>query len=324
MARKIKTMILNIGSTNIKYAVFEGKVLVSKDKTTDLLKEIQHRKPDQIIVRVVFGGDKFIEPMELTSVNIKKLRKYDSFAPLHNPVTLDWVEKIMKKFKGIELIAVFDSAFHSTIKKDRKTIPISLALAKHCEISKYGYHGFSHQYIAQEYSRRFKADNYRIITCHLGGGSSVCAIENGQSVATSMGFGPEEGLMMVKRVGNIGANAILHILEKSGLSISDLRSEIYTNSGFLGLTGNDDIKSVFNARDEKSKLAVEVFVNSIMDYIGSYYILLKGADAVILTGGIGENSTKLQEIIREKVKFLGLDVIVIPTFEELMMLESVE
>jgi acetate kinase len=324
MASKIKSMILNIGSTSVKFAVFEGKVLVSKDKTTDILKEIAKQKPDQIIVRIVYGGDKFIEPIELTSVNVKKLRKYDSFAPLHNPVTLDWVDKIMKKFKGIELIGVFDSAFHNTIKKDRKTIPISLALAKHCEISKHGYHGFSHQYIAQEYARRFKAKDYRIITCHLGGGSSICAIENGVSIATSMGFGPEEGLMMVKRVGNIGANAVLHILEKSGLSINDFRKEIYTNSGFLGMTGSDDVKAIFNAKDDKSKLAVEVFVNSIMDYIGSYYLLLKGADAVILTGGIGENSTKLQAMIREKVKFLGLDVIVIPTFEELMMLESVE
>jgi acetate kinase len=312
-------MTLNVGSTSIKFSIFNDKTKLGSYKTDDINKEISNYKPDIIVMRVVFGGSKYDKPMVMNMSNLKELMKYNNFAPLHNPITCETMKGILERYTNIMLIAVFDSAFHSSISPERYTIPISAKLSKDLELRKYGFHGLSNQYISTEYARLNNTNKFKIIVCHLGGGSSVTAIQDGISLANSMGFGPEEGLMMVKRVGNIGANAILHIIENTGLNIEELRKIIYTQSGFLGLTGSDDIKKVFISEDKNCKLATKIYINNLLDYIGAYNILLQGADAVILTGGIGENSSYLQQIVKESLAFLNLKVMVIPTLEDDIM-----
>jgi acetate kinase len=318
----MKSLILNIGSTSIKYSLFEDQVLLIKSKTDsidDLIKDI---KPDRIIVRIVFGGEN-VEPVLISKSILRQLRKFDNCAPLHNPPTMDIIESILNKYPKMSIYGVFDSAFHHTINEDRRLIPLPAKVTKKQNLHKYGFHGFSHEYLSKEYAKFNKTKKYKIVTCHLGGGSSVTAIKNGASVATSMGYGPDEGLVMVKRSGVIGANVILSLIE-SGYSTSEVRDIIYKQSGILGITGTDDIKSVFAKKDELSQLAFDVFINSVMDYISSYITYLDGVDCVILSGGIGENNLRVKRYITNKLKLYNIPLLVIPTNEELMMIQAVD
>jgi acetate kinase len=307
---------LNIGSTSIKYSIYNDLQLEIKGKTENIIDIIEQFKPNYIVVRVVFGGVKFLKPIFLNPKVIQELRQYDKNAPLHNPKTLDTVEQIMQKYT-LPILAVFDSSFHSTIAEDRYRYGIS----KDLEYKKYGFHGLSCQFITNAYTKLKKTKKYKIIICHLGGGASVTAVKNGKSLATSMGYGPEEGLIMVKRCGDIGANVVLSMIE-SGLKTSEVRELLYTNSGIKGLTGSEDIKSIFESDKKENQLVLDIFLNKVLDYIGSYHLLLQGIDDIILTGGIGENSAIFKEKLDLKIKVLGIKSIIIPTNEELIMVES--
>jgi acetate kinase len=316
------SLVLNIGSTSIKYSVYKDKELIIKSKTDSILELIADNKPDRIIVRIVFGGENIL-PIVINQQSLKELRKYDNCAPLHNPPTMDTIEQILEQFPKIKIYGVFDSAFHSTIEDDRKVIPLPTSIAAKFNFHKYGFHGFSHQYLSEQYSKSIDSKKYKIITCHLGGGCSVTAIKNGKSIATSMGYGPDEGLVMVKRAGVIGANVVLSLIE-DGNTTNQVRDMIYKESGIKGLTGSDDVKAIFASTDKASQLAFRVFINSVLDYISAYISYLDGVDCVILSGGIGENNTKVQKYITNKLKLFNISLLVIPTNEELMMITTVD
>jgi acetate kinase len=316
------SLVLNIGSTSIKYSLYEDKKLIIKSKTDTILELVSDKKPDRIIVRIVFGGEN-IEPIVIDKQALKELRKYDNCAPLHNPPTMDTIEQILKQFPKIKIYGVFDSAFHSTLENDRKVITLPASIAIKYNFHKFGFHGFSHQYLSEQYSKSINSKKYKIITCHLGGGCSVTGIINGKSVATSMGYGPDEGLVMVKRTGVIGANIVLRLIE-AGYTSNQVREIIYNESGIQGITGSDDVKAIFASSDKVSKLAFQLFVNSVMDYISAYISYLDGVDCVILSGGIGENNAKVQKYITKKLKLYNTPLLVIPTNEELMMINMVD
>jgi acetate kinase len=317
---------LNIGSTNIKYSIFKGednfeeiehgKVLEIKD----LQKKIDDFKILKVLMRIVYWPDLDSPILEINEDFLEKFKSLQDHAPLHNPNTLLAIEQIKILNTGIKLYGVFDAYFHNSKDKSRSFYPIDIEMQENFKIKKLGFHGISVGYIVKQ----FKKDS-NLIVCHLGGGCSVTAIKNGKSIANSMGFGTEEGLMMVKRAGGISVNLSLFIKEKLNLSDKELREHIYTKSGFYGICKTENIKEIVdNQTNKNNKLALDLFVNSIIDYIGSYYFALEGnIDYLVLTGGIGENSIEIKNIIEGKIKFLdkNLEIKVIKTNEEREMIE---
>ena len=318
------TLVINIGSTNKKYSIYDNNLnLLSKGKTDSIESVIDQNPIEVIIVRIVFGGS-YCDPVILNLETLQHLSEYNIYAPLHNPITIDCVTKLISNYPDVKFYGVFDSAYYKNMSESEYKLPLPNAiLKKNPLLRRFGYHGFSHQSIAYQYKHRTKKDKYSIISCHLGGGSSVTAIVNGMPVATSMGFGPEEGLVMVKRTGDIGANLILTLIDKQH-STDDIRNMIYKESGILGISGSDDIKKVFESSETQDKLAYQMFINSIEKYLGYFIFKLDNKiDAVILTGGIGENSKIVQNYFKQKLSKIGIDLIILNTNEELEMIKEI-
>jgi acetate kinase len=294
---------LNVGSTSIKYSVFVDSKFVLSGKTEDVLDLITKNRVDVVINRIVFGGDSE-ELIKVDDKSIEYIGSLNRFAPLHNPPALEVIKKIKgydnKLEQKIEQYMVFDTTFHQTIADYRRNYALPIELIKELKIYKYGFHGLSHSYLASQLRGK-----KRVITLHLGGGSSVCAIKDGKSVACSMGFGPEEGLIMVSRTGDIGASALLDIMETKNLDINQARELVFKQSGLLGLTGTKEVKDIMTIDKPEYILAREMFVNKIVDTIGAYYLLLGGLDALVFSGGIGENSDVLRQLVVSKLNIIG-------------------
>jgi acetate kinase len=326
-----KLITINVGSSNIKYAVFQNQKRLDSGKVSnirELMRILDSRyELSTIIHRVVFAPLEYAYvdgPITVDVTFLAKMQQYNSYAPLHNPRSLEVMEFIKANYWEVKQYAVFDSAFHHTNSSVRTTIPLPKEITEKLGLKKYGYHGLSYQYIVQKYQELKKTKEFSIICCHLGAGSSVCAIKDGKSVATSMGFGTEEGLMMVKRTGDLGANTALFLQDKLNLNTSEVRNMIYNESGFMGLTGTDDVELIASSSNPDCQLAISVFVEKVVDYIGSYYFLLEGkVDTIIFAGGIGENSSIIRELIKEKLTFLkDQEYMVIKTDEQEMMLKG--
>lgn len=290
---------LNVGSTNVKYSIFKDSEFVVSGKTEDVLVLIKDKNIDVVINRIVFGGEGD-DIVLVNSESIKLIKSKNRFAPLHNPPAIAVIESIIAKFKDIKQYMVFDTTYHKTIPDYRRNYALPLVLINELGIYRYGFHGLSHAYLASAVPT-----SQKVITLHLGGGASVCAIESGKSVACSMGFGPEEGLFMVSRTGDIGASVILDIMESKGLSVAQTRDLIFKQSGLLGLTGTKEVKDIMTVDKPEYNLAREMFVNKIVDMIGSYYLLLGGLDTLIFSGGIGENSDILRKLVILKLEVIG-------------------
>jgi acetate kinase len=233
-----------------------------------------------------------------------------------------------KLLPEIPQVAVFDTAYHHTIPDCAYLYPIPLLYYKKLGVRKYGFHGTSHQFVAHEASRLLKKplNKLKLITCHLGNGCSITAINKGKVVDTSMGFTPLEGLMMGTRSGDIDVAAVFYIMEKEKLTVNQMYEVLNRKSGLLGVSGVSNDMRIVREKSKKgnscARLALEMFLYRIKKYIGSYYLILKGADAVCFTAGIGENNPDLINIFRkdiQKISSKRTKVLVIPTDEELMI-----
>ncbi len=278
--------------------------------------------------RVVHGAETFREPHFIDKEVIKKLKECTELAPLHNPANLEGIMACSKVLKGVRQIAVFDTAFHQTIPEYAYMYAIPVKYYKNCKIRRYGFHGTSHQFVAKKASEILKKplNKLNLITCHLGNGCSIAAIKNGRSVDTSMGFTPLEGLMMGTRCGDIDCAAAFYIMQKEKLTPGQMGMILNKKSGLLGVSGvsNDirTIKAQIRKGNRRAKLALEMFIYRIEKYIGSYWFILGGADAVCFTAGIGENSVETINRIKKdlgKVIPAKTKILVIPTDEELMI-----
>ncbi len=258
--------------------------------------------------RVVQGGDRFKEPVIVTEEVKEAITNYFDIAPLHNPSNLEGIIACEKNYPGIVNVAVFDTAFHTTIPEVASTYAIPRYLAKKYDIKKYGFHGISHEYIAREVVQRYP-DYHRIISCHLGNGSSITAIKDGRSVDTSMGFSPLEGLVMGTRPGDIDPEIPLYLMEKEGLKPSDVLVMFNKQSGLAGISGiSSDMRKLISVsqEDPSAQLAVDVFCYRVKKYIGAYMAVLDGVDAIVFTAGIGENSPFVRKKILEDFSFVGI------------------
>jgi len=263
--------------------------------------------------RVAHGGRDYTQSTEITPVVQQKIGDLADVSPLHNPVNLLGIEAFEKLIPNAREVAVFDTSFHSTIPAKAYMYALPYAYYEKYGIRRYGFHGQSHQYIYSEVNRRYDQDFSRqIISCHLGNGASVCAIKDGRSVNTSMGFTPLAGLVMGTRSGDVDPNILPFLEEKEHLSAADIRQLLNHKSGLLGLSGvSNDVRDVLKAEadgNERAKLALQVYVHQIQSYIAAYTADLGGLQTLVFTAGVGEHSAPIRERVCAALGYLGVKI----------------
>ena len=260
--------------------------------------------------RIVQGGSYFDSSVLVNDDVLDKITELSPLAPLHNPAALIGIRAAMHVIPNAKHVCVFDTSFHQTLSKDRFMYALPYEWYTNYQVRKYGAHGTSHKYVSHKLMEILKKDNSKIIVCHLGNGASVSAVLDGKCVDTSMGLTPNAGLIMGTRCGDIDATIIPYIMRKTNLTADEIDSILNKKSGFLGISGVSsdarDITSGVENNDERCKLALDMFVDRVVDYIARYYFLLKGVDAIAFTAGIGENSKTVRRKIVEKLNFLGV------------------
>ncbi len=298
--------------------------------------------------RVVHGGEKFASSTLITDEVIKQIEEVSDLAPLHNPHNLSGIKVCAELMPGTPQVAVFDTAFHQTMPRKAYMYALPYQYYQNYGIRRYGFHGTSHKYVAQRAAVMLgrPIDELKIITCHLGNGASIAAVKNGQSIDTSMGLTPLEGLVMGTRCGDIDPAIIPFLMDKEELTIQEIDNIINKQSGLYGVSGisNDsrDIDSAAGKGNEKAQTALEIFDYRVAKYIGAYMVAMGGVDAIVFTAGIGENQSSTRKVILEYLSFLNIEldqaanqvrkqeidittpdskikVLVIPTNEELMI-----
>ncbi len=324
---RMNILVINCGSSSVKYQVVDPdtgalalKGLIEKvnsevsptDALAQVLKEAAPFAVGAVGHRVVHGGPNFYEAVQIDESVIQQIDACAALAPLHNPHNLAGIRAAQQALPGIPHVAVFDTAFHSRMPRRSRTYAIDLDLAEAHNIRRYGFHGTSHAYVAGLTAAHMNRDlsSLRIVTLHLGNGSSACAVEFGHSMDTSMGMTPLEGLVMGTRSGDIDVGAVLALMRSEGLSVDDVDVLLNKESGLKGLSGvSHDMRDVLAAAsdgNDRARLAVTVFAHRVRKYVGAYAAAMGGVDAVVLTGGIGEGSAEMRRRILQRMDFLGL------------------
>jgi acetate kinase len=269
---------------------------------------------DAVGHRVVHAGEEFQDSVLIDEEVIETIRSCIKFAPLHNPHNLRGIEVAMELLPGVPEVAVFDTAFHQRMPAEAYTYALPISAYRRLGIRRYGFHGTSHRYVAEVASEKLgkPLEKLRLITCHLGNGASIAAVKGGVSVETSMGFTPLEGLVMGTRSGDLDPAIVLHLMEREGLSGDEVNAILNKKSGLLGLSGvSNDMREVLREADEgnaDARLAVDVFCHRARKYVGAYAAVMGGLDALVFTGGIGENAAPVRAQICEGLDFLGIRV----------------
>ncbi|PCI75991.1 acetate kinase [Candidatus Aerophobetes bacterium] len=264
--------------------------------------------------RVVHGGSFFTLSTRIDANVASKIKECIPLAPLHNSYNLLGIEKLQKAFSHLPHVAVFDTAFHATLPKYAHIYPLDFLLYEKHQIKKYGFHGTSHRYVTQMIAEKMgkSVENTRFISAHLGGGCSLCAISGGKSIETSMGFSPAEGLMMATRSGDIDPTLFSFLHQTLGMSMEEVVAVINKKSGLLGVSGISgdlrDIEKGVDEGNERAILAFEMFCYRLSKMIASYFIIVPGMDALIFTGGIGENSDRVRQRVCSWLKPLGVSM----------------
>ena len=263
--------------------------------------------------RVAHGGEFFSSSKLIDASVIEGIENCCELAPLHNPANLLGIKAVESLMPGVPQVAVFDTSFHQTMPDYSYMYAIPYEYYDKYKIRRYGFHGTSHKFVAQKGAALAGLDfnNSKIITCHLGNGGSITAIKNGESVDTSMGFTPVEGVVMGTRCGNVDAGVVTYIQDKENLDFKGVNAVLNKQSGFLGVSGvSSDARDIEGAAAEGNKraaLAMDMFKYSVLKYIGAYSAVMNGVDLIVFTGGIGENDPNVREYIGEKCTYLGAE-----------------
>jgi acetate kinase len=334
-AQRQLVLTLNCGSSTIKYKLLDMRTEAVKrqgqiDKVTDyetsmksILTEISpfiSETPLHCVGhRVVHGGDRFVQPTRLTDVVLTELRKLSALAPLHNPVNLLGID-LARKFlpDSVPHVAVFDTAFHATIPEFASLYALPYEVSKQHHIKRYGFHGISHKYVSQEAARLLDRPHSNFIVAHLGSGCSATAVKASLSVETTMGFTPMEGLIMATRAGSIDPGVESYLCREAGMSVQEVTNMLNKKSGLLGISGfSNDMRVLIAAtkglgdftedQRRRARLAIDMFVYRLAKHIGSLMPALESRlDALVFTGGVGENSPLIRKLVIDRLKFLGL------------------
>lgn len=264
--------------------------------------------------RVVHGGEKFAGSVVITDEVKAALQECVELAPLHNPANIMGIEACEAILPGVPMVGVFDTAFHQTMPKKSYLYGLPHELYTKYGVRRYGFHGTSHKYVSQRAAAMLgkNIEDIKIVTCHLGNGASIAAVDGGKCVDTSMGFTPLEGLVMGTRCGDIDAAILPFLMEKEGLDAKGLSDLMNKKSGVYGMTGISsdfrDIEGASEKGDEKAQVALDAYVQKVKKYIGSYAAEMNGVDAVVFTAGVGENGIEIREEIASNMEFLGMKI----------------
>jgi len=352
-------LVINCGSSSAKYQLFDirnyrslAKGLIERigqpnncanhyDAIGEIVMKLTDRKTGVISSvneisgighRVVHGGEEFKSSALITRKVISSIEKYSELAPLHNPPSLLGIRACMDILKGIPHVAVFDTSFHQTMPEKAFLYGLPYEYYTKYGIRRYGFHGTSHRWVALDAAKKLKKPlkHLKMITCHLGNGCSMTAVDKGKSVDTSMGFTPLEGLLMGTRSGDLDPAVVFYLMEKEDLSPLEISDMLNKKSGLLGISGvSNDMRDLLKVSkcqsvkaSKRAKLALEMFIYRIEKYIGAYQAAMKRLDAIVFTAGIGEHNpwiinrvkNDLKDVIGKKVKILT-----IPTNEELLI-----
>ncbi|MBR4262346.1 MAG: acetate kinase [Bacilli bacterium] len=282
------------------------------DKLIELKIISSYDEIDGVGHRIVQGADHYDKSVIITDEVLEDIIKLSDLAPLHNPAHAIGIKAFKSILPNTPMVAVFDTAFHQTMSKDKFLYAVPYEWYEKHGVRRYGAHGTSHNYISQTISKELGRDDLKVISCHLGQGASVTAIDSGKCVNTSMGFTPLAGLVMGTRSGDIDVSLVPYVMEKEGLSAGEVVTALNKKSGFLGISGvssdSRDIEAGIKEGNERCKIAEEMFVNSVVKYIAEYYVELGGCDVIVFTAGIGENSAATREAIAEKLAVLGVKI----------------
>jgi acetate kinase len=264
--------------------------------------------------RVAHGGEKFTHSVRIDDNVINMIKDLCDLAPLHNPGALQGIAAMQAVLPGIPMAAVFDTSFHATMPPEAYLYAIPYEYYDKYRVRRYGFHGTSHKYVAEKAAEYVGRDwkNTKIVTCHLGSGASIAAVENGKSVETSMGFTPVEGLVMGSRTGDLDLGAFMYIMDKEGYTTKEMNTLVNKKSGLIGITGNSqdmrDVRAGRDAGDERCTYAFNMFAHRVKKYIGAYAAIMNGMDVLVMTGGIGENAWFMREAILENMEFFGIKI----------------
>lgn len=342
--------ILELGKTDHKGAI-QAILNMLTDPNEGCIKS--YSEIDAVGHRVVHGAEKFTESVVINDEVKDMIRQCYDLAPLHNPANMTGIEAIPALMPDVPQVGVFDTAFHQTMPAKAFMYALPYKFYKEDGVRRYGFHGTSHRYVSQRVCEFLGVDitKQRIITCHVGNGGSITAVEYGKSVDTSMGLTPTEGLMMGTRVGDVDPGALTFLMLKHNLTAEQLQKIINKESGMAGVTeiSSDmrEIEAAVNAGDERAKLGLDMYENRITKYIGAYAAEMGGVDIIVFTGGVGENQTGLRADVCAPLAFMGVEidleankvrgeeavistpaskvkVCVIPTDEELMIARDTE
>ncbi|MDA3815797.1 MAG: acetate kinase [Prolixibacteraceae bacterium] len=354
---------LKLNKANGEKVIFEGEIVDHKIGIEYVLGVLTSKKHGCINElseitavghRVVHGGESFSGSVLITNEIISELERCIELAPLHNPPNIKGIEAITELMPDIKQIGVFDTAFHQTMPKHAYMYGVPYSLYEKYGIRRYGFHGTSHRYVSQRACDILGVEykSQKIITCHLGNGASVAAIDKGKSVDTSMGFTPIEGLLMGTRAGDLDIGVVLYLMEKENIGLQSASTLFNKHSGMLGITNISsdarDIEEAAEKGNEKAQLAMKMYDYRVKKYIGSYTAAMNGCDILVFTGGIGENADITREGICSELNWLGFDldksknkdqrgkeavistdnsrvkIMVVPTDEELMIAKDTQ
>src|SRR5947209_6951097 len=321
-------LVANLGSTSFKFKLLDmsangaeiarggyerigqpGSPHATHGDVIDVILKQLERKPDAIGFKAVHGGPTICGAVRVTDEVIAIQEQFADVAPAHNPVYVAAMRAFRDKLPGVPQVAAFETAFHQTVPMARKAYAIPFEWTEKLGVRRYGFHGASHRYISVRVAELVgKQKAKRIISCHLGGSSSMCAIEDGKSIATSMGLTPQTGLPQNNRVGDFDAFALLR-LTKHGYTIDEILKKLGKEGGLLGISGvsNDmrDIEKAAAEGNERAQLAIDALVESVRHYLGAYLVAMGGLDVLVFTGGIGENGAAIRAAVCRNLGFAG-------------------
>ena len=321
MTRRI--LVPNLGSTSVKYQLIRmpeervedrGKIerLQGPNQYREALGSLVSRHAaaglDAIGLKAVHGGPCFRDAHLVTDEVLAALREYVPAAPLHNPIYIQAIETLRELLPAVPLVAVFETAFHRTIPEYAAVYGVPRSWRDHLGVRRYGFHGASHRYMSERVPQVLGRSVPRLISCHLGGSSSICAIRDGASIDTTMGFSPQSGLENATRHGDLDPFAVLFAMDRLGRSTAEIRADLLAEGGLAGLSGiaGGDVRDLQAAASPGARLALDAFAYQVRKTIGAYAAALGGLDAVAFTGGIGENSASLRQACCAELDFLGL------------------
>jgi acetate kinase len=326
----MKVLVLNTGSSSVKYRLFDGAATVAKglierigetdgdaaDHGAALRTVMDSVDLDGLAAvghRVVHGGSEFSAATVIDDDVVATVERLVPLAPLHNPPALAGIAVARELLPDTPQVAVFDTAFHATIPPEGTAWAIDAGLAERWQIRRYGFHGTSHAYVARRTAALLgkPVEETNVITLHLGNGASACAVEGGRSVATSMGMSPQGGLVMGTRSGDVDPTVVFHLHRVAGLPIDEIETSLTRHAGLQGLTGENDLRAVLRRRDAgdpAAVLAFDVYCRRIREYTGAYLAVLGRVDAIAFTAGVGEHSPEVRAASLSALEALGIEI----------------